>query len=335
MDMKQTELTKLVAQFKGKKIGVIGDLVADEYIFGMTSRVSREAPVLILKHDSRKVILGGAANTVNNLHAMGAEVLPIGVLGDDDTGREMLSIMKGKGLDTSGLIVDETRHTNTKTRIMAGGLHTVKQQMIRIDKEDGCGVSTSTEAILLERLSARLEGFDALIVSDYGCGVITAAIIKKINDIATEKKRIINVDTRCNIKKFQGVTIVTPNEPEAEEAVGFLIDTDADVIKAGRNIKEAGCCENLLITRGKKGMALFEGDKAVDLIPVFGSDEVADVTGAGDTVISALTMAMVAGACFGDATRISNYAGGIVVMKSGTATVTANELSKAIASDQD
>lgn len=329
------KLLEIIGKFKGKKIGVIGDLVADEYIFGMTSRVSREAPVLILKHDSRKVILGGAANTVNNLHAMGAEVLPVGVLGDDDTGREMLAIMKEKGIDVTGLIVDEKRHTNTKTRIMAGGLHTVKQQMIRIDKEDGCPVSSSTEALLLEGLMARLDGLDALIVSDYGCGVITPAIIEKINVIAAEKKRIINVDTRCNIKKFQGVTIITPNEPEAEEAVGFLIDTDDDVVRAGRNIKDDGCCENLLITRGKKGMALFEGDKDVDLIPVFGSDEVADVTGAGDTVISALTMAMGGGAGFGDATRISNYAGGIVVMKSGTATVTANELSKAIASDQD
>ncbi len=329
------KLLEILNNFKGRKIGVVGDLVADEYIFGMTSRVSREAPVLILKHDSRKVILGGAANTVNNLHAMGAEVLPIGVLGEDDTGREMLSIMKEKGIDTSGLINDETRHTNTKTRIMAGGLHTVKQQMIRIDKEDGCQVSTSTEALLLKRLIERLDGLDALIVSDYGCGVITAAIIRKINDIAAENKRIINVDTRCNIKKFRGVTIITPNEPEAEEAVGFLIDTDDDVVKAGKNIKEAGCCENLLITRGKKGMALFEGDKAVDLIPVFGSDEVADVTGAGDTVISAFTMAMAAGAGFGDATRISNYAGGIVVMKSGTATVTTDELSKAIESDRE
>jgi len=328
------KLLEILNNFKGKKIGVIGDLVADEYIFGMTSRVSREAPVLILKHDSRKVILGGAANTVNNLHAMGAEVLPVGVLGEDDTGREMLSIMKDKEIDTSGLIVDETRHTNTKTRIMAGGLHTVKQQMIRIDKEDGCPVSSSTEALLLERLIERLDGLDALIVSDYGCGVITADIIGKINDIAAENKRIINVDTRCNIKKFQGVSIITPNEPEAEEAVGFLIDTDDDVLKAGKNIKEAGCCKNLLITRGKKGMALFEGDKPIDLIPVFGSDEVADVTGAGDTVISALTMAMAAGASFGDATRISNYAGGIVVMKSGTATVSADELIRAIESDR-
>ena len=175
------KLLEILNNFKGKKIGVIGDLVADEYIFGMTSRVSREAPVLILKHDSRKVILGGAANTVNNLHVMGAEVLPIGVLGEDDTGREMLSIMKDKGIDISGLIVDESRHTNTKTRIMAGGLHTVKQQMIRIDKEDGCQVSSSTEALLLERLMERLDGLDALIVSDYGCGVITADIIRKIN----------------------------------------------------------------------------------------------------------------------------------------------------------
>jgi len=323
-------LIDIVKKFKGKKIGVIGDLVADEYIFGMTSRVSREAPVLILKHDSSKVILGGAANTVNNIHAMGGEVFPVGVIGDDDTGKEILNILKEKHIDSSGIIVDEERHTNTKTRIMAGGLHTVKQQMIRIDKEDGCAVSEKTEKLLLEKLMERLDNLDALIVSDYGCGAITEKIIEKINELGSSGKVIINVDTRSNIKHFRSVTIVTPNEPEAEEAVGFEIDSDEDVTGAGRNLLDLGCSKNLLITRGKKGMVLFEGDLATRFIPVFGSDEVADVTGAGDTVMSAFTMALASGASFYDAARISNYAGGIVVMKSGTATVTDIELENAI-----
>ncbi|MDH3974500.1 MAG: bifunctional ADP-heptose synthase [Deltaproteobacteria bacterium] len=329
------DLIDIIKNFKGKKIGVIGDFVADEYIFGMTSRVSREAPVLILKHDSSKVVLGGAANTVNNIHTMGGDVVPMGVLGNDDTGNQILSILKEKGIDTSGLIIDETRHTNTKTRIMAGGLHTVKQQMIRIDKEDGCPVSEKTEKGLLDNLVKGLSHLDALIVSDYGCGAITEGIIEKINELGRESEKIINVDTRSNIKKFSSVTIVTPNEPEAEEAVGFEIDSDEDVTCAGQKLLDLGCSENLLITRGKKGMVLFEGDPDARFIPVFGSDEVADVTGAGDTVISALTMALAAGAGFYDAARISNYAGGIVVMKSGTATVTDSELENAIASEKE
>ena len=312
---------------------VIGDIVADEYILGMTSRVSREAPVLILKYDSQTVLPGCGGNAVNNIHSLGGMVFPVGVVGDDEMGEKLIALLKDKGINTEGIVSDEGRLTPTKTRILAGGSNTTKQQVIRIDRENSNIVNKRTEEKLLKIFNGMSKMMDAILVSDYGLGTISKNILNSINRLAKSDKKVITVDSRFDILKYRHITAATPNTEEVEFALNTILNGNT-INKHGRKILGQIKSDGLLITRGKEGMTLFEKDGGITDIDIYGTDEVADVTGAGDTVISAFTLALAAKASMREAARLANYAGGIVVMKSGTATVTTEEIENAIENEQ-
>ncbi len=330
MNSQFESLQKIFKETTRLRVMVIGDLIADEYVLGMSSRVSREAPVLILRYDSRRLLLGGAANAAHNIHCLGGKVFPIGVVGNDRAGKELLKILKQKGIERAGIIINRNRNTTVKTRILAGGLHIARQQVIRIDRENSVPFTKGIENEILSRIRQNLGKVDALLVSDYGLGVISDRVIENINKIAETDNRIIAIDSCRNLLKFRRIAAATPNEPEVEEALGFALKDNEDVERAGRKITRGIRAKSLLITRGRKGMVLFVRGKSPEFIPIFGSDEIADVTGAGDTVIASFTLAITAGADESQAARLANIAAGLVVMKSGTATVTPKEILGAV-----
>jgi rfaE bifunctional protein kinase chain/domain len=324
-------LRKIVESFPNVTVTVIGDLVADEFVFGEISRVSREAPVLILKHRERTVVPGGGANAINNLADLGVNVLPVGVVGEDEPGRLLLKTFRHKHIPISGVLKDKNYTTVTKTRILAGMTHTARQQVVRVDREPETEPNghMKRELVLAAREYARAS--DALLVSDYGYGAATPAILNAIRERGRLDRLPVIVDSRYRLLQYSGVTAATPNEPEVEEAMGIRIGQDwSRVCAAGEQIMAQMKLQSLVITRGRDGMVAFSGKhKPVD-IPIFGSDEVADVTGAGDTVIATFTAAFAAGASTEEAAQLANYAGGIVVMKRGTATVSRQELLDAL-----
>jgi rfaE bifunctional protein kinase chain/domain len=329
---KQTErLRRIVESFPKITVTVAGDMVADEFIFGEISRVSREAPVLILRHRERTVVPGGGANAVNNLADLGVNVLPVGLVGDDEPGRLLLRGFRHKRIPVSGVLKDKSYRTITKTRILAGMTHTWRQQVVRVDREPESEPNhrLQRELVLAAREYARAS--DALLISDYGYGAATPSILNAIREKGNLKGVPVVLDSRHRMLQYAGVAAATPNEPEVEEALGFEIGQNWSRLRtAGEEIVSRMKLQSLVITRGRDGMVAFSRrHKPVD-IPIFGSDEVADVTGAGDTVIATLTAALAAGATTEEAAHLANYAGGIVVMKRGTATVSAQELMVAL-----
>ncbi len=324
-------LRKIVESFPKLTITVLADLVADEFVFGEISRVSREAPVLILQHRDRKVVPGGGANAIYNLADLGVNVLPVGVVGDDEPGRLLLRAFRHKRIPVSGVLKDKTYSTVTKTRILAGFAHTAGQQVVRLDREpvEGPNSHLRRELVLAAREYARAS--DALLVSDYGYGAATPALLNVIREKRGLDKVPVTLDSRHRMLEFSGITAATPNESEVEEVLGIRIGNDWErLLAAGDQITGAMDLESLLITRGKDGLVVFpRRHKPVD-IPIYGSDEVADVTGAGDTVIATFTAALAADATAEEAAHLANYAGGIVVMKRGTATVSQQELLEAL-----
>jgi len=324
-------LKKIVEAFPNITVTVLGDLVADEFVFGEISRVSREAPVLILKHRERRVVPGGAANAANNLADLGVNVLPVGIVGDDELGRMLLKYFRHKRIAVSGVLKDKTYTTVTKTRILAGMTHTARQQVVRVDREpaEAPNQHLTRELYLAARNYAHAS--DALLVSDYGYGAATPAIVSTLQEKGKLGAVPIVLDSRYRMLQYAGITAATPNEPEVEEALGVRIGQDWEkVLAAGEQVMERMELKSLVITRGRDGMVAFDRKhKPVD-IPIYGSDQVTDVTGAGDTVIAAFTAALAAGATTEEAAQLANYAGGIVVMKRGTATVSREELLRAL-----
>lgn len=324
-------LRKIVESFPKLTITVIGDLVADEFVFGEISRVSREAPVLILKHRERTVVPGGGANAINNLADLGVNVLPVGVVGEDEAGKLLIKAFRHKHIALTGILKDKAHTTVTKTRILAGMAHTARQQVVRVDREPEGDLTPhlKRELILAARQYARVS--DAMLISDYGYGAATPAILNAIRERGRVDRTPVIVDSRYRILQFSGIAAATPNEPEVEEALGMKIGNDWDkVCLAGEELMARMKLGSLVITRGRDGMVAFEDKhKPVD-IPIFGSDQVADVTGAGDTVIATFTAAFAAGASTEEAAQLANYAGGLVVMKRGTATVSQAELLHAL-----
>ena len=324
-------LKKIVESFLKITITVLGDLVADEFIFGEISRVSREAPVLILKHRERTVLPGGGANAINNLADLGVNVLPVGLVGDDEAGRLLLKAFRHKHIPVSGVLKDKSYTTVTKTRILAGMTHTSRQQVVRVDREPETEPNgrLKRELVLAARQYARAS--DALLISDYGYGAASPAILDSIRDRGRLDGLPVILDSRYRMLQYSGVVAATPNEPEVEEALGLRIGNDwSRLCSAGEQLMSRMKLQSLVITRGRDGMAAFAGKhKPVD-IPIYGSDQVADVTGAGDTVIATFTAALAAGANTEEAAHLANYAGGIVVMKRGTATVSRQELLDAL-----
>lgn len=322
-------LKKILDAFPKITVTALADLVADEFVYGEISRVSREAPVLILKHRERTVFPGGGANAVNNLADLDVNVLPVGLLGDDEPGRLLMKAFRHKRIPVSGILKDKAHTTVTKTRILAGMTHSARQQVVRVDREPETPPNShfTRELVLSARDYARAS--DALLVSDYGYGSATPAILNAIR--AKGVNVPVTLDSRFRMLEYTGVTAATPNEPEVEACLGIRIGQDwSRVLAAGEQLMSRMKLQSLIITRGRDGMAAFNGrHKPVD-IPIFGSDEVTDVTGAGDTVIATFTAALAAGATPEDAAQLANYAGGVVVMKRGTATVSRQELLEAI-----
>jgi rfaE bifunctional protein kinase chain/domain len=323
-------LVETVGAFRNRTVVVVGDVIADEYLFGKPSRISREAPVLILRYTERQVLLGGAANATHNVHALGARVVPIGVVGRDAPGDELLGLFHAAGIATEGIVTENGRATPVKTRIMAGGYQATRQQVVRLDREPAGELATITEDALVGRLTTLADRAEAIVVSDYGYGTVTPRLFERIRAIARRTGAVVSVDSRYQLPRFTGVTAATPNEAELEQLAGTAVDDERGVEKAGRLLLDRLDARLLLITRGSRGMALLERDGATSFIPIHGTDEIADVTGAGDTVISTFTVALASGAAPLDAAALANTAGGIVVMKRGTGTVSPGELVQAL-----
>jgi len=336
---RKERLLALVDAFSSRRVLVAGDLIADEFVYGEVARVSREAPVLILKYDATEMVGGGAANAANNVAALGGRARLAGLVGVDPEGRRLLGTFK-RGMDRSGVVRARGYRTPVKTRILAGGIHAARQQVVRIDREPGWPVDEATRRAFAAKVRTALAGCDAVLLSDYGSGLITPAFADEIRRAVSARSRRrpipVVLDTRYGLLEYTGLTACTPNESEVERALGIQIDDDADALeRAGRVLLQRTRMPAVLITRGSRGMALFQPKQATTHIPIFGSDEVTDVTGAGDTVIATFGLALSAGASFYEAARLANYAGGVVVMKRGTATVSAQELGDAVASDHD
>jgi D-glycero-beta-D-manno-heptose-7-phosphate kinase len=324
-------LKKIVESFPKVTVTVLGDLVADEFIFGEISRVSREAPVLILKHRERTVIPGGGANAANNLADLGVNVLPVGIVGDDEQGKMLLKYFRHKKIAVSGVLKDKSYTTITKTRILAGMTHTARQQVVRVDREppESPNQHLMRELYLAARNYAHAS--DALLISDYGYGAATPAIVSTLQEKGKLGSVPIILDSRYRMLQYTGITAATPNEPEIEQALGVSIGQDWEkLVVAGERVMRRMELQSLVITRGRDGMVAFDRKHKPMDIPIFGSDQVTDVTGAGDTVIAAFTAALGAGATTEEAAQLANFAGGIVVMKRGTATVSREELMHAL-----
>ena len=333
----QQRLLALVDEFADTPVAVFGDLIVDEFIYGQISRVSREAPVLILEYDSTEIVPGGAGNAANNVAALGGRPTAIGLIGEDEPGSRLLDALGGK-VDLSNIRRSGRVRTPTKTRILAGGVHSAKQQVVRIDRAARAPISDSDRQALGVRLNAAMAGCAALLVSDYGSGLVTPAIVAAARRLFRgpgRRQPPVLVDSRYALLTYNGMTACTPNESEVEQLLGITIGEDAAILeKAGRDLLARTGAEAVLVTRGSRGMALFQPRTKTIHIPIFGSDQIADVTGAGDTVIATMTLALASGGTFEEAARLANYAGGLVVMKRGTAVVTARELKSAIAGDR-
>ena len=336
---RKERLLALVDGFASRRVLIVGDLIADEFIYGQVSRVSREAPVLILKYSATEMVAGGAGNAATNVAALGGRVILTGMVGADPEGRRLMGCFPA-GVDRRRVVRARQYRTPVKTRILAGGAHSAKQQIVRIDREPDWPLPEAVGRVFARKIAPALTDCDAVILSDYGSGLITPALAHTIRAAIARRSRRrpvpVLVDSRYRLLDYHGLTTCTPNESEVERALGIHIDDDVNQLeRAGRALLRRTGMRAVLITRGGRGMALFQPREPTVHVPIFGSDEVTDVTGAGDTVIAAFGLALAAGASFYEATRLANYAGGLVVMKRGTSTVSARELSDAVAIDHD
>ncbi len=319
---------KYFSKFSSLRVAVLGDFIADEFIYGETSRISREAPVIVLDFQDSSLIPGGGGNAAMNAASLSSKVHAVGVVGDDSEGQELKNKMSSHNINVDKIILDNNTITPTKKRILAGGRNTTRQQVIRVDHEKIRILSKEMESQLIQSIENLCkEGLDAVIVSDYGLGVVTENIRNYVEEISNQI--IVTVDSRWSCKDFKGVTAITPNEEEVEEAIGFY-PNDKNIDKAGNKLLNITNSKAVLITRGKKGMSVFQNENPRIDVPIFGSDQVADVTGAGDTVISAFTLSLASGANIKESAEIASIAAGLVVMKMGTAVVGIDELNHAL-----
>jgi rfaE bifunctional protein kinase chain/domain len=322
----------LVRKLGSARVVVIGDLIADEYVYGRVARVSREAPVLILEYDSTEVVPGGAGNAANNVAALGGAVRLVSLVGRDEPGRRAERALSRR-VERRGLVRPAGFRTPVKTRILAGGIHSAKQQVVRIDRRSDRSIADETRAAVARAARAAIADADAVLISDYGSGLVTPALAREIWERVRSRRVPVLVDSRYALTRYRGLTACAPNESEVEQALGVRIDDNLRVLeRAGRQILARTRMQAVVITRGSRGMAVFEPARKTVHIPIFGSDQIADVTGAGDTVMATLTLALAAGTSVEEAARLANVAGGLVVMKRGTATVAASELRRALGS---
>ena len=334
----QSRLISLAEQFDGRRIVVVGDIIADEYMYGRLSRLSREAPVPILSYDGTMVVPGGAANAASNVATLGGQADLVGLAGRGAVDRKVIRALPSQ-VDTARLVRPAGYHVPVKTRILAGGQHSTRQQIVRVDR-DSSPIDSTISREFGRAANAALGGADAVIISDYGSGLITPELVERLKTKLTKHRRRrkvpIVVDSRYNLIRFRGCTACTPNQAEVEASLGISIDDNPRNLEAaGRLLLKRTRARGVVITRGSRGMAVFVPGRRTDHISIYGSDEVADVTGAGDTVIATLTLALSAGASLYEAACLANYAGGLVVLKRGTATASRDELIAAIRCDRD
>lgn len=321
-------LFKLIDSMKRSRVLVIGDLTLDEFLTGQVERISREAPVLILRHEYTRQIPGGGANAIYNLAKLGAKVKVAGLLGKDSQGETLRNVLEAAGIDTEGILIERDRPTVTKTRIAGHARQSVTQQIVRVDRKSDQLPHPDLQTQLAEYVQNQLATSDAVVCSDYGDGVLTESVIKA----GLSHSRVI-VDTQKDLQRFAGATLFTPNIPEAEQAVGYSIKDDFSLDRAGRDLLKLTQAKQILITRGEEGMSLFESkgeEVETSHVPAFNRTDVFDVTGAGDTVVAALTLSLCEGASFWEAAVLGNLAASIVVRQFGTATTTTDEMKEAL-----
>jgi rfaE bifunctional protein kinase chain/domain len=332
----RSRLLQLTEAMKGKLVVVYGDIVADRFIYGTPKRISREAPVLILRQYRDDVLLGGAGNAINNIYSLGARPVPVSVLGKDAAAHALVEHLTAQDIECDGILRTDRYRTPTKVRILGGMPHASRQQIVRYDIEDSFLMTDDEAARFSAILRDAIGGSHAALISDYGYGVVRPQVVADFTRYAEGKA--VTLDSRYDLLAYRGITAATPNEEEAAAAAGTSLwnGEEEKIGDVARTIQQGLDCEAVLITRGSRGMALLErGEGQPLLIPVSGTDQVADVTGAGDTVIATFTLALAAGASFAEAAKLANYAGGIVVMKMGTATASNDELAHAIQRDEE
>lgn len=321
----------LVTRWRGKRIVVFGDMILDEFLYGVTDRVSREAPVVIVRYDGCGFAAGGAANAALNVASLGGRAVPVGFVGDDQAGKRLRSILRDAGMGIGAMKVFKDRPTTNKTRVMAGDYHAQRQQMLRIDREQGTPLSVRQEKSLFRVFERELVRADAVVLSDYNQGVLGERTILRALGSCRKSRVPVIADSRSRLGIFGGVTAATPNEVEAAAAAGIELHGEAVLEKIGRRLLRKLSAGSVLVTRGRFGMSLFERGRKTRSVPVIGSEEATDVTGAGDTVVSAVALTLAAGGEMEAAMHIANAAASIVVMKRGTATVTDTELRSLLA----
>ncbi|HEX7736902.1 MAG TPA: PfkB family carbohydrate kinase [Ktedonobacteraceae bacterium] len=329
----EERIRSLISGFAGKKVLVIGDMVADEYLIGNPARISREAPVLILELNEERTIPGGATNVAVNARTLGAEVLLAGVVGNDLPGQRLRSALDNLGMHQEGLISDPGRPTSTKTRILAGSAQIVQQHIVRVDRVDTSEVGEPSRGKIVEYIQHALPGVDAVMLSDYENGMISPAVLECCLPLARQLGKVIIADSHGKLARFQGVTALTPNQPEAELAAGLTIHNENDLNEAARRLLASTNAQSILITRGSEGMSLFVANGEALHLPIFPLDhhssEVFDTNGAGDTVAATFTLALTAGASFAEAAYLANAAAALVVRRLGCASNTPQELMEA------
>lgn len=316
----------LLKQFASVRLVLVGDLLADHYLYGQTERVSREAPVLIVRHEADEVKLGGGANAAANARALGAKVTAVGVLGDDVMGHQMRALFRSRGIELDS-VGGPKAVTETRTRVLAGGVSTTRQQMLRIDRGAQGSLPPSVRRSLAHKVEDAARAADVVLVSDYGAGVLGDEVRAALRR-AMKRGVPVCVDSRFALARFTGFTLLKPNEPELSAATQQSVSSDAEVLKAALHAQQTLRCRGLVVTRGRKGMLVLARGQRPEAFGAFGPAEAVDVTGAGDTVGAALALGIGAGASLALAARVANVAGALVVQKPGTATVSAAELAR-------
>lgn len=325
--MTNDAVQRALAAMAARRALLVGDLMLDAYLYGETVRVSREAPVLVVRKERTEARLGGAANTAANLQALGVQTEVVGVAGQDEAGQQLVHMLRAGGSGVAG-VQRPARTTPVKTRVLAGAVGTSKQQVLRLDDEPQAPLDAAVHAALAAEVAHRAAGVDVVVVSDYGGGALSDGLVRVLQELVRSGMPVC-VDSRYQLRRFAGMTALTPNLPEAEAAVGFCIDGPADLLRAGEQLRRGLECEALLITQGQGGMTLFENGQASRHVGIVGAKEVTDVTGAGDTVIATLSAALAAGIGVYNGMLLANCAAGVVVGKTGAACASPAEIATA------
>jgi rfaE bifunctional protein kinase chain/domain len=323
-------LLNIIRSFSERRLLIVGDSIADKFLYGSISRVSREAPVFILRHEQTETVPGGAANCALNLAALGANVSLISLAGNDEAGIALREKLKAAGVNVEGLLLSANVQTTTKVRILAGHANANKQQVIRVDYEDAPLNDLELRQALNAALKKTLDSADAVILSDYNYGVVDQDATELVRKTQQAKNIPVLVDSRFRLSDFSGFTAATPNQDEVEHLVGAPIDSATKLEASAESLKQKLGFKALLVTRGGRGMMLLQDGESPTHIPAVGAEQAVDGTGAGDTVIATFALALASGSSFSEAAHLANHAGGLVVMKRGTASVTATELEHSI-----